>query len=38
VYALAQPVDGKGAIASSESRAIESPAPGIIERVSSLNH
>nr|AXB71862.1 ATP synthase CF1 subunit alpha [Chlamydomonas sp. UWO 241] len=32
VNALAQPVDGKGAIASSESRAIESPAPGIIER------
>nr|QIB71395.1 ATP synthase CF1 alpha subunit [Selaginella tamariscina] len=32
VNALAQPIDGKGRIASSESRLIESPAPGIISR------
>jgi len=32
VNALAQPVDGKGAIESDESRLIESPAPGIISR------
>jgi F-type H+/Na+-transporting ATPase subunit alpha len=34
VDALARPIDGKGDIASSESRLIESPAPGIIERKS----
>nr|QYB20823.1 ATP synthase CF1 alpha subunit [Callitris pyramidalis] len=32
VNALAQPIDGKGKIRSSESRLIESPAPGIISR------
>jgi F-type H+-transporting ATPase subunit alpha len=32
VDALARPVDGKGDIASNESRLIESPAPGIIAR------
>jgi F-type H+-transporting ATPase subunit alpha len=32
VNALAEPVDGKGAVPTSDSRAIESPAPGIIER------
>jgi len=32
VDALARPVDGKGAIATSESRAIESIAPGIVAR------
>jgi F-type H+/Na+-transporting ATPase subunit alpha len=32
VDALARPVDGKGAVATSESRAIESVAPGIIAR------
>nr|YP_009379797.1 ATP synthase CF1 alpha chain [Callitris rhomboidea]BAX56325.1 ATP synthase CF1 alpha chain [Callitris rhomboidea] len=32
VNALAQPIDGKGKIPSSESRLIESPAPGIISR------
>nr|YP_010488937.1 ATP synthase CF1 alpha subunit [Desmodesmus abundans]UWJ89513.1 ATP synthase CF1 alpha subunit [Desmodesmus abundans] len=32
VDALARPVDGKGAIATSDSRAIESPAPGIVSR------
>ena len=32
VDALARPVDGKGAIATSENRAIESPAPGIVAR------
>jgi F-type H+-transporting ATPase subunit alpha len=32
VDALARPVDGKGPIASKAGRAIESPAPGIIER------
>jgi F-type H+-transporting ATPase subunit alpha len=32
VDALARPVDGKGDIASTESRLIESPAPGIIAR------
>lgn len=34
VDALARPVDGKGEIASSDSRLIESPAPGIIARKS----
>jgi len=32
VDALARPIDGKGEIASSETRLIESPAPGIIAR------
>jgi len=32
VNALAQPIDGKGNIPASESRLIESPAPGIISR------
>nr|AKI29298.1 ATP synthase CF1 alpha subunit [Selaginella uncinata] len=32
VNALAQPIDGKGRIAASEFRLIESPAPGIISR------
>nr|YP_010933363.1 CF1 alpha subunit of ATP synthase [Streptosarcina arenaria]WKT08814.1 CF1 alpha subunit of ATP synthase [Streptosarcina arenaria] len=32
VDALARPIDGKGEIPSSESRLIESPAPGIISR------
>jgi F-type H+-transporting ATPase subunit alpha len=32
VDSLARPVDGKGAIATNENRAIESPAPGIIAR------
>jgi len=32
VDALARPVDGKGPIATSDSRAIESPAPGIVSR------
>jgi F-type H+-transporting ATPase subunit alpha len=32
VNALAQPIDGKGKIPASESRLIESPAPGIISR------
>jgi F-type H+/Na+-transporting ATPase subunit alpha len=32
VNALAKPIDGKGDIASSESRLVESPAPGIISR------
>ena len=32
VNALAQPIDGKGSISTSETRAIESPAPGIISR------
>nr|UCU08505.1 ATP synthase CF1 alpha subunit [Cycas clivicola] len=32
VNALAQPIDGKGKITASESRSIESPAPGIISR------
>jgi F-type H+-transporting ATPase subunit alpha len=32
--ALARPVDGKGEIVASESRLIESPAPGIVERKS----
>nr|QWW92261.1 ATP synthase CF1 alpha subunit [Rhaphidolejeunea foliicola] len=32
VNALAQPIDGKGQISSSESRLIESPAPGIVSR------
>ena len=30
--ALARPIDGKGAIQTGESRLIESPAPGIVER------
>jgi len=34
VDALAQPIDGKGEILTSESRLLESPAPGIIERKS----
>jgi F-type H+-transporting ATPase subunit alpha len=34
VDALARPVDGKGEIASSDTRLIESPAPGIIARKS----
>nr|YP_010444692.1 ATP synthase CF1 alpha subunit [Schizaea medusa]UTJ90147.1 ATP synthase CF1 alpha subunit [Schizaea medusa] len=32
VNALAQPIDGKGQVLASESRLIESPAPGIISR------
>tara|TARA_B110000483_G_C18171578_1_gene533470 strand:+ start:580 stop:2013 length:1434 start_codon:yes stop_codon:yes gene_type:complete len=32
VNALAQPIDGKGEIAATETRLIESPAPGIIAR------
>ncbi len=32
VNALGQPIDGKGEIATTEMRPIESPAPGIIER------
>lgn len=32
VNALARPIDGKGKIESTETRLIESPAPGIIER------
>ena len=32
INALAQPIDGRGPIVSSESRLIESPAPGIISR------
>lgn len=32
VNALARPIDGKGDVATSESRLIESPAPGIISR------
>ncbi len=34
VDALARPIDGKGEIIASETRLIESPAPGIIERKS----
>ena len=34
VDALVNPIDGKGSISSSESRLIESPAPGIIARQS----
>ena len=34
VDALARPIDGKGEILASETRLIESPAPGIIERKS----
>ena len=34
VSALVVPIDGKGAIASTETRLIESPAPGIISRTS----
>ncbi len=33
VDALGQPIDGKGPIATTETRPIEMPAPGIIERV-----
>nr|YP_010388681.1 ATP synthase CF1 subunit alpha [Leontynka pallida]UPQ43848.1 ATP synthase CF1 subunit alpha [Leontynka pallida] len=32
VDALARPIDGKGAITTTETRAIESPAPGIVSR------
>lgn len=32
VNALGQPIDGKGPIATTETRPIESPAPGIIDR------
>ena len=32
VNALGQPIDGKGPIEAADSRAIESPAPGILER------
>nr|YP_009433789.1 ATP synthase CF1 alpha subunit [Hypolytrum nemorum]ANP26003.1 ATP synthase CF1 alpha subunit [Hypolytrum nemorum] len=32
INALAQPIDGRGPIVASESRLIESPAPGIISR------
>ena len=32
VNALGQPIDGKGPIEATETRPIESPAPGIIER------
>nr|YP_009424108.1 ATP synthase CF1 subunit alpha [Schizaea pectinata]APT66065.1 ATP synthase CF1 subunit alpha [Schizaea pectinata] len=32
VNALAQPIDGKGQVPASESRLVESPAPGIISR------
>ncbi|MBE5798722.1 MAG: F0F1 ATP synthase subunit alpha [Clostridiales bacterium] len=34
VNALGQPVDGKGAVYTTQTRPIESPAPGIIERKS----
>ena len=34
VDALARPIDGKGPIATSETRLIESPAPGIVSRKS----
>ena len=34
VDALARPIDGKGEVAASETRLIESPAPGIIQRKS----
>jgi F-type H+-transporting ATPase subunit alpha len=34
VNALGQPIDGKGEIATSENRLIESPAPGIVQRKS----
>ncbi|MCU0524718.1 MAG: F0F1 ATP synthase subunit alpha [Elainella sp. Prado103] len=34
VDALARPIDGKGDIASTDTRLIESPAPGIVERKS----
>ena len=32
INALAKPIDGRGEISASESRLIESPAPGIISR------
>jgi F-type H+-transporting ATPase subunit alpha len=32
VDALARPIDGKGPIATTQTRAIESPAPGIVSR------
>ncbi|KAH0445453.1 hypothetical protein IEQ34_025460 [Dendrobium chrysotoxum] len=35
INALAKPIDGRGEISSSESRLIESPAPGIISRRST---
>jgi F-type H+-transporting ATPase subunit alpha len=35
VDALARPIDGKGPVNTNDSRAIESPAPGIIERRSA---
>jgi F-type H+-transporting ATPase subunit alpha len=38
VNALAQPIDGKGQISSSEFRLIESPTPGIISRRSVYEH
>ncbi|MBQ8073508.1 MAG: F0F1 ATP synthase subunit alpha [Clostridia bacterium] len=34
VNALGEPIDGKGPVATSETRPVESPAPGIIERQS----
>lgn len=34
VNPLGQPVDGKGAIETTETRAVESPAPGVIDRKS----
>ena len=34
VNALGQPIDGKGPIKTSESRPIESPAPGVLARQS----
>ena len=34
VNALGEPIDGKGPVVSSETRPVESPAPGIIERKS----
>ncbi|KAF8038687.1 hypothetical protein BT93_B1280 [Corymbia citriodora subsp. variegata] len=36
INALAKPIDGRGEIYASESRLIESPAPGIISRCKSL--
>uniref|UniRef100_A0A804JJE0 ATPase F1/V1/A1 complex alpha/beta subunit nucleotide-binding domain-containing protein n=1 Tax=Musa acuminata subsp. malaccensis TaxID=214687 RepID=A0A804JJE0_MUSAM len=36
INALAKPIDGRGEISASESRLIESPAPGIISRPSSV--
>ena len=34
INALAKPIDGRGEISASESRLIESPAPGMISRPS----